>query len=58
MDINKSFIVLIRMIEIVSKKIFGWEGNYTTYKLEIKTFKLRINDEQTIKCKEKRKDKI
>ena len=45
------------MIEIVSKKIFGWKGNYTTYKLEIKTFKLRIKDEHTIKYKEKRKDK-
>ena len=30
---------------------------YNTYKLEIKTFKLRVNNEQTIKFREKRKDK-
>ena len=30
---------------------------YYTYKLEIKTFKLRVNNEQTIKFREKRKDK-
>ena len=30
---------------------------YNTYKPEIKSFKLRINDEQTIKFREKRKDK-
>jgi hypothetical protein len=30
---------------------------YSTHKLEIKTFKLRINDEQKMKFKEKRKDK-
>ena len=30
---------------------------YYTHKFEIKTFKLRVNNEQTIKFKEKRKDK-
>ena len=30
---------------------------YYTNKFEIKTFKLRVNNEQTIKFKEKRKDK-
>ena len=30
---------------------------YYTYKLEIKNFKLRVNNEQTIKFRGKRKDK-
>ena len=33
-------------------------GNYAMYKLEIKTFKLRINNEQAIEFREKRKRKI